>query len=474
MIHCVDAKLHQAELTTRLPFRYGIATMTDVPHVFLSTEWDIYGTKAAGLASEHLPPKWFTKDPDTPVEDEIETMLEVIRKAVTLARDCHPARNVFAWWQQLQSAMSAWAGKNQIPSLLAGLGTSLVERSLLDAYCRHQQKPLHRITRDSSSGLDLGSLHPALKGSNPADWLPSRPLSTVTLRHTVGLGDPLYDADIPRSELLNDGLPQSLESCIDAYGLREFKIKLCGNSEKDESRLAAIFDLLDQSGPREWRFSLDGNEIFITAEEFRNWWSQLTALPWMRKRVKRLLFVEQPVHRDTALTDTANWNTWSEAPPIIIDESGGDPSDLRRALELGYSGISHKNCKGVFHGIANACLLKKYHRDQPERTWIMSGEDLANIGPISLLQDLAVQALLGNTSVERNGHHYFKGLSIWPEKWQYQIACAHPDVYHKTKDGLTTLLIQEGELNLKSLHQAPFGLSPLLLPDEYFRQLSTS
>ena len=62
----------------------------------------------------------------------------------------------------------------------------------------------------------------------------------------------------------------------------------------------------------------------------------------------------------------------------------------------------------------------------------MSGEDLANIGPVALLQDLAVVASLGVRSVERNGHHYFAGLSAFPRAVQQQILTHHGDLYERT------------------------------------------
>ena len=44
-----------------------------------------------------------------------------------------------------------------------------------------------------------------------------------------------------------------------------------------------------------------------------------------------------------------------------------------------------------------------------------------------VLQDLAAQSALGIESVERNGHHYFAGLSMFPPDVQRQVAQAHPD-----------------------------------------------
>jgi len=74
-------------------------------------------------------------------------------------------------------------------------------------------------------------------------------------------------------------------------------------------------------------------------------------------------------------------------------------------------------------------------------------------------------ALLGISHVERNGHHYFRGLSMWPAAWQETVLAAHPDLYQRHVQGFVHLRITAGELELNSLNAAPFGLSPLLDPE---------
>jgi len=176
---------------------------------------------------------------------------------------------------------------------------------------------------------------------------------------------------------------------------------------------------------------------------------------------ERLLFIEQPMHRSVALSNSiaAALLAWKNRPPIILDESDSEIGSLPLALDCGYAGTSHKNCKGIFRGIANACLLAQ--RRKTGEAAIMSAEDLANIGPIALLQDLAVQACLGNASVERNGHHYFRGLSFWPEDVQHAIRDNHPDLYSEN-GGLTALRVEHGKIQLGSVNAAPFGVCPLL------------
>ena len=152
---------------------------------------------------------------------------------------------------------------------------------------------------------------------------------------------------------------------------------------------------------------------------------------------------------------------------MIIDESEADLSSLPRALDLGYAGTSHKNCKGIVKGIANACLLEHRRREDSGRELILSGEDLANVGPVALLQDLTVMAALGIEHVERNGHHYFQGLSMWPEDVQEEVLREHGDLYLRHEGGFVTLRIGGGNLDVGSLVDSPFGPKMLLDAGQY-------
>jgi hypothetical protein len=77
---------------------------------------------------------------------------------------------------------------------------------------------------------------------------------------------------------------------------------------------------------------------------------------------------------------------------------------------------------------------------------------------VALLQDLAVVATLGVSSVERNGHHYFAGLSAFPESVQAAMLEHHRDLYERAAQGWPTLRIAGGELALESVTRAPLGL----------------
>ena len=87
----------------------------------------------------------------------------------------------------------------------------------------------------------------------------------------------------------------------------------------------------------------------------------------------------------------------------------------------------------------------------------MSGEDLANVGPVALLNDLAVMSVLGVEDVERNGHHYFAGLSMYPSALQEMVRGRLPDLYEMRPEGYASLRIQSGAVSTRSLGETPFG-----------------
>ncbi len=455
---------------TRFPFRYGIASMTEVPHLFVQVRILVGDRESTGLAAEGLPPKWFTKDPSTTFEQDLPLMLGVIGRAAGVARQiAQRPVSFYAFWRELYREQEAWAAGAHIPPLLANLGVSLVERAILDALCRVDNQPLHILVRENSLGLRLGEIHSQLGCAEPRDLLPRQPLPSLIVRHTVGLADFLTREEIPLTERVDDGLPQDLESCIRVYGLRAFKIKLAGKIEHDLARLTALNELLKREVAGEFIVTLDGNESFENFETFHQFWHKVLqndALSGFRAQV---LAIEQPLHRQHALDPAAGQvlKKWQDHPPLIIDESDGSLGDLPRALDLGYAGTSHKNCKGIAKGIANACLLE--HLRQAGKDAMLTAEDLCNLGPVALLQDLALVSLLGIPHVERNGHHYFRGLSMWPKAWQQSVQTAHSDMYENHERGFAFLRIKEGCLAVDSVNQAPFGLKPLLDPSAFER-----
>jgi hypothetical protein len=460
-VRVVQTSLHQITLRTRLPFRYGITTLTECPHLLCRVTLDVNGKSFAGVSADNLPPKWFTKDPNQTFADEVEQMLAVIRAACGFAKQAGAAATVFELWKRVDDEQLRWGREQKLPPLLSGFGTSLVERAMLEAYCRATGTTFAAALRDGRLGVRLGAIHPELDAVEPKELLPPAPLRSIVARHTVGLLDPLTDAEVAPADRVNDGLPQSLEACIRAYGLTHFKLKLSGDPAADVARLHEIGELLARLVPRDCAVTLDGNENFRDLGKLRELSERVCADAIVQPLFsRRLLFLEQPLPRDVALSDpTAGAiREWSANLPIIIDESGATAQDVRRALDAGYVGTSHKNCKGVFKGIANGCLFA-HRRRQSGGQFILSGEDLTNIGPVALQQDLAVMATLGITHVERNAHHYFAGLTMWPANVQEKALHAHPDLYGRSPRGFPAVRIDRGAMRIGSVVDAPLGVA---------------
>ena len=76
-----------------------------------------------------------------------------------------------------------------------------------------------------------------------------------------------------------------------------------------------------------------------------------------------------------------------------------------------------------------------------------------------------MQAALGNASVERNGHHYFAGLSGWPKSVWPQITAKYPDLYAADATGCPYMKVERGRLELDSVNANAFGGSPVALGD---------
>lgn len=449
-ISAVDAFV--THVNTRIPFRYGIAEMTMAPHVLVQVTIEHDGRSAAGWASEHLPPKWFTKDAERAFADEVRDMVSVIEHAVEVARGTSAATAFDLWWH-VEAEQTAWAETEGIPGLLSSLGTAIVERAVIDATCRLLGIPFREALMTGALGFDAVRLHPELDGQTVRDWFPGEPGERIAVRHTVGLSDPLVDAEVIDDP--GDGLPVSLEAVIRHYGVTHLKVKTAGDLEADIARLSRILQLTAQLGV-EPRFTIDGNESMRTAEHLVTWGTGLLAAPGVGDVLReRLVAVEQPFHRSIALGPDAGSALARLPLPVIIDESDAGLRTVREAMDLGYAGGTYKGCKGVFKGLANAALIR--HRGASAHT-VLTAEDLSTLPPLTVNQDLVVAAVMGLGHIERNGHHYFGRLAPLDPGLEDRVLEAHPDAFERHADGRVRLRIEGGEIALGSMLATGFGL----------------
>ena len=88
----------------------------------------------------------------------------------------------------------------------------------------------------------------------------------------------------------------------------------------------------------------------------------------------------------------------------------------------------------------------------------MSAEDLTNVPVVPVQQDLATVRALGLGHVERNGHHYIRGLAHCSPAERRQAVALHGDLY-EGDEREAFLRIRDGRLAIGSLATAGYGVA---------------
>ncbi len=437
----------ERDVRLRLPFRFGIVTLREAPQAFVRAHIVLAdGKDSWGAAAELLAPKWFDKNPDLSNEQNFDQL----RLALRLAREAYlagGANTAFGHWQA-NYALQISKGKEQgLNSLTACFGPALVDRAVLDALCRALGVSFYAAIRKNAAGIDAAETKGFLEVLKPG--------RTIAARHTVGLVDPISAAE----KSVDDGLPETLEEVVAAYGNRWFKLKVGGNADADVERLAAIAAVLDRL-PHPYQASLDGNEQYADAGAVLHLLKRINSEARLKRLASSIVFIEQPIKRQNALS--ADIAAIGAEKPVIIDESDDSLEAFPRARQLGYAGVSSKTCKGLYKSIINAARCRQWNREEGSARYFMTGEDLTVQAGLALQQDLALVSLLGLEHVERNGHHYVNGMAGLPAAEQDAFLAFHPDLYERSH-GAARLKISAGMISLDSL-DCP-GFASRAMPD---------
>ncbi|HYE08378.1 MAG TPA: enolase C-terminal domain-like protein [Planctomycetota bacterium] len=454
-VRLIGIACHEREVVLRQPFRFGVITLRRCRQLFLRARVGFGdGASVDGCAAEMLLPKWFDKDPALSEDDNVAQL----RRAVAIARDGYLAVDghhaAFALHARTSAAHLSRCAAAGLGGLVAGFGTALVDRAILDALCRRHAVSFWEAIRANLPGIDAATT-PDLAGFDLDAFLAAlRPAPTIAARHTVGLVDHLAETDIPPAERLDDGLPQSLEAAIAAYGCRHFKLKVRGDAEADAARLrriAAIVDRIDQP----YLATLDGNEQYHDEAGIVELWRRLGEDPALARLRDSIRFIEQPIARAAASREPVT--RLAALRPVEIDESDATVESFAQARRLGYRGVSSKSCKGVYRSLLNRARCELWNRDDPARPYFMSGEDLVVQPGVALQQDLMLASLIGCAHLERNGHHYVDGFGAAPADEQEAFADACPRLYRRIAPGRARLRIADGLIDLGDLAAPGFG-----------------
>ncbi len=180
----VDLELHNC--TTRIPFRFGIHTLTEAPMAVVAlTAETSDGTALAGWSSELLVPRWFEKDPERSVEDDIRSLVDSIDCAGEILTDGSLASVFDHYWRMLEARVLSVPVTAQ-DRLTRGFGCAICERAMMDATCRGVG-----LSFLTSLDCDLFRIDPARFYPQLGDWKfePAPLPEKLAVRHTVGLLD---------------------------------------------------------------------------------------------------------------------------------------------------------------------------------------------------------------------------------------------------------------------------------------------
>ena len=451
----IAADFFERPVKLRLPFRFGVITLREAPQVFVRARVKLAdGREGEGVSADILAPKWFDKSANLSNEDNFDQLrvsLAMARTALLAAGSNTP----FGLSAAIDGPHHDACAKVGLNGLVASFGLALIDRAIIDALGRLEGASVFSLARDNRLGLDATTATD-LKGFDFGKLLASlAPAPSIHARHTVGLVDALTRAETDRR--VNDGLPESLEEVVATYGHRYYKLKVAGQIDADIGRLAGIAAVIDRGQP--YQATLDGNEQYNDIAEVTALWRRIGEEPRLARLKSSIIFIEQPISRDRALS--APVKALSDEVPIEIDESDADVETFPRARALGYRGISSKSCKGFYRALINRARIEKWNGEEGGR-YFMSAEDLTTQAGVAVQQDLALATLIGATHVERNGHHYVDGMTRVSQAEQAAFLAAHPDLYHRVGDNVR-VTIRDGAIAIGSLDTP--GLAVGSMPD---------
>ncbi|HEY1191363.1 MAG TPA: mandelate racemase/muconate lactonizing enzyme family protein [Gemmata sp.] len=316
-----------------------------------------------------------------------------------------------------------------VPKLAVLVVASAFDAALHDAYGKlYGLNCFHTYTR-AFLPEDLSCyLGAEFDGLHLDDFITHEPKPAMPLYHLVGALDPVTPADVTAP--VGDGLPEHLAAWIARDGLTHLKIKLNGDDLAwDVDRCVRIDAVAEEAqrarGARTWWYSLDFNERCQSVAYL------IAFLEELRRRAPagydRVQYVEQPTARDLKAHPENKMHAAARLKPVVIDESLLDLESLKLAMEMGYTGVAFKACKGQTQTLLLAAAAQKYGL-------FRCVQDLTCVGA-SLIHSAALAAHIpGVAAIESNGRQYCPAANA---AWDAQF----PGVFTVTDGTVNTALL---------------------------------
>jgi L-alanine-DL-glutamate epimerase-like enolase superfamily enzyme len=391
----------------RTPLKFGGQTMTacTLLNVTMTVETKA-GKVASGFGSMPLNNTWTWPSATlSPVET-----LDGMKQAAGTVSKLYLSTNDFAHLIRHANSLEPSVHRiGELPELACLVVNSAFDAALHDAYGKVHGLNCYLTYGPPFFDDDLSEyLDEDFAGLKLHQFLRTEPVASLPLYHLVGALDPLTSADVVHP--VNDGHPEHLEDWIVRDGLTHLKIKLNGdNLCWDVERILAVDAVAEKSRARSKRYSLDFNERCPNVEYL------LEVLHQVKDRnpqaYVRVQYIEQPTSRDLDFDPPNIMHAAAKLKPIVLDEGLIDFGSLLQAIDLGYTGLAFKACKGQSSSLLLAAAAQHLGL-------VCCVQDLTCPGA-SLIQSAGLAAHIpGVQAIEANSRQYLPAANeAWSKRF---------------------------------------------------------
>ncbi len=405
-----DVTFEYEDFHYRTPIKFGGVALdrATILNVKMTVEGNSHNV-GIGFGSMPLGNVWAWPSRSYSYDQTLEGMKFVTSRIAALyqysSRSGHPIDITHELEPEFFHASETYLRENELPEPMPKLAALVVgsafDAALHDAYGKlHGRNCFHTYGPEYLTN-DLGHyLGAEFDGLRLHDFITTEPKPRMPLYHLVGALDPLAPRDVINP--VGDGLPEHLGEWIARDGLTHLKIKLNGDDlhwdvERCVSVNAIAEEVQAKRGVSHWWYSLDFNERCQNVDYL------LSFLRLLKERAAaaydRVQYVEQPTARDLAANPQNRMHAAAKLKPVVIDESLLDLESLKLSMEMGYTGVAFKACKGQTQSLLLAAAAQRYGL-------FRCVQDLTCVGA-SLIQSASLAAHIpGVAAIESNGRQY--------------------------------------------------------------------
>ncbi|MBC2602608.1 mandelate racemase/muconate lactonizing enzyme family protein [Puniceicoccus vermicola] len=434
-------QLYFLPVTSRIPYQFGKATMSEVVCARVAIAVSYEGRSAKGWGETPLNVGWVWPGtlPFSQREQGLKEFCGEIAQAWTdFGASGHPFEIGHSFLENRLPGLRddfnrGREGEARLSQLAALVCASAFDLALYDAYgqlhglnvydCLGKQ----HLSKDLAYYLEPDAEGGSFDGLFPEDFL-VKPAKEIPVWHSVGGTDPVSESELTGNEPKDD-YPVLLRDWIIRDELTCLKIKLRGNDEAwDYDRLVRIGHLGMDLGVQ-W-LCADYN---CTAPDPGYVNAMLDRLRVEEPRVYgMLLYVEQPFPYELE-EFPMDVHSIAARKPLFMDESAHDWRMIRLGRRLGWNNVALKTCKTQTGALLSLCWAKAHGMT-------LMVQDLTN-PMLAMIPHAQLAAHAGTImGLESNAPQFYPDASL-PE------AKVHPGVYRRA----------QGVLNLSTLSGPGFG-----------------